>query len=142
MKNLDEIKKNISSSIKALLYLIDASTRYNFKIIDTDFNHLNDGRTPHDIDGIEYYLTVKFYKDYTGTNPSVEIYNVDKKISEIIDDIYLDRNGKIRQQKEVGDISDISDNIFLIKNIDYAFERKKTIELTYDMLFIIYFYDA
>jgi hypothetical protein len=139
MKNLDEIKKNVSSSIKSLLYLIDVSTRYDFKIIDAHFNHLNDSRTPHDIDGIEYFLTVKFYKDYTEPYPSVEIYNVDKKISEIIDDVYLDKNGKIRQQKEVGDISD---NIYLITNIDYDYEKNKSIELTYDMLFIIYFYDA
>ena len=68
MKNLEEVKNNANLSIKALFYLIEAQTGYKSKITNLDYTDLVFSSTPHDLDGYEYYVTVKFYSNVFKTD--------------------------------------------------------------------------
>jgi len=140
MKNLEGVKNNANLSIKALFYLIEAQTGYKSKITNLDYTDIVFD-TPHDLDGYEYYVTVKFYsnvEDPDGPTIGNEIGKIQNSIYPIIRDTYLDSNGKLKKEKD-GFFN--YDSFFYVKEITYDHNREPSLEVTFDFGFNIYFYE-
>jgi len=140
MKNLEEVKNNANLSIKALFYLIEAQTGYKSKITNLDYTDIVFD-TPHDLDGYEYYVTVKFYsnvEDPDGPTIGNEIGEIQDTIYPIIRDMYLDSNGKLKKEKD-GFFN--YDSFFYVKEITYDHNREPSLGVTFDFGFNIYFYE-
>ena len=140
MKNLEEVKNNANLSIKALFYLIEAQTGYKSKITNLDYTDIVFD-TPHDLDGYEYYVTVKFYsnvEDPDGPTIGNEIGEIQDTIYPIIRDTYLDSNGKLKKEKD-GFFN--YDSFFYVKEITYDHNREPSLGVTFDFGFNIYFYE-
>jgi len=140
MKNLEGVKNNANLSIKALFYLIEAQTGYKSKITNLDYTDIVFD-TPHDLDGYEYNVTVKFYSDIEDPDgPTIgnEIGKIQNSIYPIISDTYLDSNGKLKKEKD-GFFN--YDSFFYVKEITYDHNREPSLEVTFDFGFNIYFYE-
>ena len=140
MKNLEEVKNNVKLSTKALFYLIEAQTGYKSKITNLDYTDIVFD-TPYDLDGYEYYVTVKFYRDVEDPDgPTIgnEIGKIQNSIYPIIRDMYLDSNGKLKKEKD-GFFN--YDSFFYVKEITYDHNREPSLEVTFDFGFNIYFYE-
>lgn len=141
MRNLDEVRNNAKLSIKALFYLIGAQTGYKCEITNLDYADLVFPTSPHDLDGYEYFVTVKFYHevgDPDGTVIGKEIGKIHDSIYPIIDDIYLDGNGKIKKKK--GGFMEW-DNLFHIQKVEYEFNTDPSLEVTFNFIFNVLFYE-
>ena len=140
MKNLEEVKNNVNLSTKALFYLIEAQTGYKSKITNLDYTDLVFD-TPYDLDGYEYRVTVKFYRDVEDPDgPAIgnEIGKIQNSIYPIIRDMYLDSNGKLKKEKD-GFFN--YDSFFYVKEITYDHYRVPSLEVTFDFGFYVYFYE-
>jgi len=140
MKNLEEVKNNANLSIKALFYLIEAQTGYKSKITNLDYTDIVFD-TPYDLDGYEYYVTVKFYRnveDPDGPTIGNEIGKIQNSIYPLIRDMYLDSNGKLKKEED-GFFN--YDSFFYVKEITYDHNREPSLEVTFDFGFNVYFYE-
>jgi len=140
MKNLAEVKNNVKLSTKALFYLVEAQTGYKSKITNLDYTDIVFD-TSYDLDGYEYYVTVKFYsnvEDPDGPTIGNEIGKIQNSIYPIIRDVYLDSNGKLKKEKD-GFFN--YDSFFYVKEITYDHNREPSLEVTFDFGFNIYFYE-
>ena len=141
MKNLEEVRSNVKLSTKALFYLIEAQTGYKSKITNLDYTDIVFTLTPHDLDGYEYYVTVKFYnnvEDPDGPTIGNQISKIQNSLYPILKDIYLDNNGKLKKE-ENGFFN--NDGFFYVKEITYNHERDPSLEVSFDFGFNVYFYN-
>lgn len=140
MKNLEEVKSNVNLSTKALFYLIEAQTGYKSKITNLDYTDIVFD-TPHDLDGYEYYVTVKFYsnvEDPDGPIIGNTIANIQNTIYPILKNMYLDSDGKLKKE-ENGFFN--HEGFFYVKEVTYDHNREPSLEVTFDFGFNIYFYE-
>ena len=141
MRNLDEVKNNVKLSTKALFYLIEAQTGFKSKITNLDYTDLVFTATPHDLDGYEYYVTVKFYSDVSDPDGPVignTIARIQNSLYPILKEMYLDGDGKLKKE-ENGFFN--HDNFFYVKEVTYDHNREPSLEVTFDFGFNIYFYE-
>jgi len=139
MKNLEEVKSNVNLSTKALFYLIEAQTGYKSKITNLDYTDIVFD-TPHDLDGYEYYVTVKFYsnvEDPDGPIIGNTIAKIQNTIYPILKNMYLDSDGKLKKE-ENGFFN--HEGFFYVKEVTYDHNREPSLEVTFDFGFNVYFY--
>lgn len=141
MRNLEEVRNNVKLSTKALFYLIEAQTGYKSKITNLDYTDLVFSSTPHDLDGYEYYVTVKFYRnveDPDGVVIGNNISKIQNSIYPILKHMYLDGEGKLKKEED-GFFN--YDSSFYVKEVTYDHHREPSLEVTFDFEFNIYFYE-
>ncbi len=141
MRNLEEVKNNVKLSTKALFYLIEAQTGFKSKITNLDYTDLVFTTTPHDLDGYEYYVTVKFYSNVEDPDGPVignTIAKIQNSLYPILRDMYLDGDGKLKRE-ENGFFN--YDNSFYVEEVTYNHSREPSLEVTFGFELNIYFYE-
>jgi hypothetical protein len=141
MRNLEEVKNNVKLSTKALFYLIEAQTGFKSKITNLDYTDLVFTTTPHDLDGYEYYVTVKFYSNVEDPDGPVignTIAKIQNSLYPILKEMYLDGDGKLKRE-ENGFFN--YDNSFYVEEVTYDHSREPSLEVTFGFELNIYFYE-